>query len=250
MAIQAQSYLENLVFPLAMDNTCGFNQLYFDPQQQLHKQQFIQFDQFHDFSNNHHQTMDLSQFLGAQIEKQRVEIDRFICLQNERLRLALQEQRKQQVALFVKKYEPKIQLLLKQKDEEITKAVIRKMELEDFLRKMEIENQTWTRVAKENEAAIMSLNNTIQQLRENACLSANEIEDAESCCNVIDQNTGEEENEEQTRRTMICRSCNIRNSCVIILPCRHLCSCKDCLVFLDSCPVCKMVKKASIEALI
>lgn len=159
----------------------------------------------------------------------------------------MREQRKQQIALFIKKYEPNIQLLLKQKDEEVLKAVNRKMELEDFLRKMEIENQTWHRIAKENEAAILSLNSTIQQLKESARLSANETEDAESYCNVIDHKNGEEE---QRTRTMICRSCDIRNSCVIILPCRHLCSCKDCEVFLDSCPVCKMVKKASIRALI
>ncbi|CAA3026038.1 Hypothetical predicted protein [Olea europaea subsp. europaea] len=248
MAIQAQCYLENLVFPLGgpqdlvMDNNCGLNQLYFDSQQQ--------FDPLRNLVQrniNPHQTMDFSQGPGPQIEKQRAEIDRFICLQNDRLRLALREQRKQQIALFIKKYEPKIQLLLKQKDEEVFKAVNRKMELEDFLRKMEIENQTWHRIAKENEAAILSLNSTIQQLKESARLSANETEDAESYCNMIDHKNGEEE---QRTRTMICRSCDIRNSCVIILPCRHLCSCKDCEVFLDSCPVCKTVKKASIRALI
>ncbi|CAA2983922.1 probable BOI-related E3 ubiquitin- ligase 2 [Olea europaea subsp. europaea] len=244
MATQVQCYLKNLAYPfggtqdLAMDNTCGLNQLYSDPQQQFDQNFLVPRNDI-----NHHQTMDFSHSLGSQIEKQRVETDRFICLQNEQLRLALQQQRKQQIALFIQKYEPKIQLLLKQKDEEISKAVNRKMELEDFLRKMEIENQRWHGMAKENEAAIRSLNNAIQQIRESACLSANEIGDAESFCNVIDHNYGEEEQ-------MICRSCKIRNSCVIILPCRHLCSCKDCEVFLNSCPICKMVKKASIEALI
>ncbi|CAI9769799.1 unnamed protein product [Fraxinus pennsylvanica] len=244
MAIQVQCYSKNLEGPqdLVMDNTCGLNQLYFDPQQQFDQNFLVPRNDI-----NHHQTMDFSHSLGPHIEKERVEIDRFICLQNEKLRLALHQQRKQQIASFIKKYEPKIQLLLKQKDEEISKAVNRKRELEDFLRKMEIENQSWHGMAKENEAAILSLNNAIQRLKESACLSANEIEVAESFCNVIDHNNGEEE---QRTRTMICRSCNIRNSCIIILPCRHLCSCKDCEVFLDSCPVCKMVKKASIEALI
>ncbi|KAL7257915.1 hypothetical protein ACSBR1_004123 [Camellia fascicularis] len=60
----------------------------------------------------------------------------------------------------------------------------RAMELEDFLRRMEIKNQTWQRVAKKNEAMVVSLNSTIKQLTENECL-ANGIEDAESCCDVM-----------------------------------------------------------------
>ncbi|KAK6120876.1 hypothetical protein DH2020_045373 [Rehmannia glutinosa] len=138
----------------------------------------------------------------------------------------------------------KAQFLLTQKQEEITKAANRTMELQEFLKRMEIENQSWQRVAKENESMVASLNSTIQRLRESQSLSANAAEDAESCC----QNG--EEKEEKIENKMVCKGCNSRNSCVVLLPCRHLCSCKDCEVFLDSCPVCRMVKKGSIIALI
>lgn len=162
------------------------------------------------------------------------------------------EERKQQLATLVRKYESKAQILLRQKDEDIAKAVNRTMELEDFLRRMEIESQTWQRLAKENEAMVNSLNNTIQQIKETHCsLPANGVEDAESCCVETGENRGhEQENEEQRSLTMICKSCNSRNSCFIFLPCRHLCACKDCEVFLDSCPVCGMLKNTSIEALV
>ncbi|KAI7981588.1 putative BOI-related E3 ubiquitin-protein ligase 3 [Camellia lanceoleosa] len=140
-----------------------------------------------------------------------------------------------EITLILRKYKPKTVVLLKQKDEEIAKAMNRAMELEDFLRKMEIKNQTWQRVAKENESVVVSLNSTIKQLRENKCL-ANGIEDTESCCDVMiyrgDNETGEnrgyeknqQENEEHSKRKMVCKSCNSLNSCVIFLPCRHLCS--------------------------
>lgn len=162
--------------------------------------------------------------------------------QNERLRIAMQEERKQQMAILVKKYEWRSEFLVKQKEEEIARAANRNVELENFLKRIEIENQTWQTVARENEAMIASLNSSIQRLRESA---ENAADDAESCC----QNAVEDE-KVMKKKMMICRCCNSRNSCVVMLPCRHLCSCKDCEVFLDSCPVCSMPKKATIEALI
>lgn len=164
------------------------------------------------------------------------------------------------MALLLRKYEEKTVVLLKQKQEEIAKARNRTMELEDFLRKIEIESQTWYRLAKENEAMVENLNNTIEQLKENGCF-ANEVEDTESCYRgEREEGAGENrgqgfeadgENQEQiSGKKMVCKSCNSRTSCVVLLPCRHICSCKDCQVSLDSCPVCGMVKKASIEVLI
>lgn len=257
MAIQAQLVSDqSFGFPSGgphdsvMETGTGFNHSFLIP----HQQQLMQFGLFQNFNQHKNQSSFLpkiavkdqqsvlfSQSLSSQIEKQRMEIDRLISLQNERLRQALQEQRKNQISTMMKKYESKIQSLLKQKDEEILKATNRRMELENFLERMEIEKQTWQMTAKENETIAASLNSKIQRLRETACLSINAAEDAESCIRI-------EENEEQNTRKMICRCCGCRKACVIMLPCRHLCSCKDCDAFLDSCPVCQMVKKASLEA--
>ncbi|XVF45544.1 hypothetical protein PTKIN_Ptkin02bG0214700 [Pterospermum kingtungense] len=205
---------------------------------------------------------------------QRHEIDQFMKLQNERLRLLLQEQRKQQIAVLVKKIEPKVSVLLAQKDEEIAKATNKTMELQNLLRKLEMENQAWQRLAQEHEAMVVSLNNTLEQLREQAsCCVNNGADDAESCCEVNrvgtlteaeEKNRGtfvagsgsdhgrqeQDEEEEKKTMTMVCKCCNSRSSCVLFLPCRHLCSCKDCAAFLDSCPICTTPKKAIIEALI
>ncbi|PSS29523.1 E3 ubiquitin-protein like [Actinidia chinensis var. chinensis] len=252
MAIQAQLYPDSFVFPLGrtqnwMENAYGFNESCFNlPQKQQQLQNLQQKTQILCFDNQ--SSMAFSESVSALIEKQWQEIDRFICLQNERLRLALQEQKRQQIAMILSKYEEKTMFLLKHKEEEIVKAMNRTMELEDFLRRMEIESQTWQRLAKENEAMVSSLNNTIEKLRENGCF-ANGVEDAESCCDLIDrgERTGENRGE---REAMVCKCCNSRGSCVIFLPCRHLCSCKDCQFSLDSCPVCGMAKKAIIEALV
>lgn len=220
-------------------------------------------------ASSDHMPMNLSQSLAAQLEKHRQEIDKYITLQNERLRLALQEQRKQQLATILRKIEAKATVLLKQKDEELVKARNRAMELEECVRKMEVESQSWQRVAAEKEAMVVSLSNTLEQLREQqqqGCSSYG-IDDAESCCDDNDYpcnnkrnrvgGNDEREYEEQKPETgnrsammmMVCRFCNSRNSCMLLLPCRHLCSCKACEPFIDACPLCKSPKTASIEAL-
>ncbi|XP_055814715.1 probable BOI-related E3 ubiquitin-protein ligase 3 isoform X2 [Solanum dulcamara] len=258
MAIQAQLYTDNLGFSSGgsqdlMENACGgFNhvcltthqQPNFLQQQQMFTQKIINQNLM---NNNITESMPFSQFLATQMEKQRNEIDQFIILQNEKLRWVLNEQKKQQLALIWRKYESKLLFLLKQKDEEIARGANRTKELEEYLKKMEMENQAWQRIVNENEAIVMSLNNTIEQLRESGyCLSTNG-EDAESCCDVHDN---QDDEEEQETRKMICKSCNSRFSCMIFLPCRHLSSCKPCDSLLHQCPVCGIAKKASIEALI
>ncbi|KAL6514507.1 hypothetical protein OROGR_020086 [Orobanche gracilis] len=287
MAIQAQLYSENFGGPQEFlmessynNNNYGLDNLCFVPQQQ----QLMQFDidQFqnssHQKNNNnnnnnninflprnttmnidhdhHHpqqqqqqQSVNVTAFshgVAAYVEKQRMEFEQFIKLQNERLRIAIQYQRKQQLSVLVKKYEYRALFLLTQKEEEIAKVGNRTMELQNFLERMEMENQTWHRIAKENESMVASLNSTIQRLRVSVSLSSANIaaDDAESCCH---NGAGEEKS---TTLMAMCKCCGSRNSCVVMLPCRHLCSCKECEVFLHTCPVCKMVKKGSVEALI
>ncbi|XP_057769246.1 BOI-related E3 ubiquitin-protein ligase 1-like [Salvia miltiorrhiza] len=226
MAIQAQ-ISSGLVFggcqDLLTENAYGLNNLCFNQSitNPISKPQ-------------HH---ELLQIISAQFENQRIEIDHYINTQNERLRMAVQEQRRQQTALLIKRCESRIQCLLKQRDEEIWRAARRNAELEECVRKMEMERQTWQRFAQENEALAASLSGTIQRVR----AAAAEEEDAASWC--VEREGGES-------RKMVCRCCNSRKSSVIMLPCRHLCSCRDCDAFLDCCPLCNVAKKASLEALL
>ncbi|KAL4364144.1 hypothetical protein GQ457_04G001360 [Hibiscus cannabinus] len=251
MAVQAQLYSDNIEFPLWSSFDCGgigtvagnggFNQFCFEFG---HQQQQVQ---------NQNLCFENREAMASQDEKQRHdEIDEFIRSQNERLRLLLQEQRKQHVAVMVRKLESKATVLLGQKDEELAKARNRTMELQNLVNKLEMENQAWQRVVRENEAKVVSLNNTLEQLQQQqnqaGCCFNNGVGDAESCC----EETEERENRGfvEATTTMVCKCCNSRGSCVLFIPCRHLSSCKDCAAFLDCCPVCSTAKKASIEALI
>ncbi|CAO2815616.1 unnamed protein product [Amaranthus hypochondriacus] len=117
---------------------------------------------------------------------------------------------------------------------------------------MEIENQEWQRLAAENEAMVVSLNNTLEQMRDqaywvgSASCSSNVMDEAESCCNF---NSYREEHKEKDEM-VLCKVCKSGKSCILMLPCKHLCCCKGCEGLVDVCPVCESPKVGSIEALI
>ncbi|MBA0624068.1 hypothetical protein Godav_009476 [Gossypium davidsonii] len=200
----------------------------------------------------------LSQSLDAQLEMQRQELDCVLRLQarihhnfiifktqNERLRSALREQRKRQSAILLKCMESKAMHLIRQKEEDLARATKKTMELEASLRKAEMESHSWQNLAKAKEAMIMDLNNTLEQARESLVWVSNAPEDAESL--FRDQQEGEMKQKSNNNNKMACKHCNARSSCVVFLPCRHLCSCKSCETFLEACPVCNSIKEASIK---
>lgn len=166
-------------------------------------------------------------------------------MQNERLRSALQEQRRKQLGILLKSVESKAMSLMKQKEEDLAQATKKTMELEACLKKAQIERETWQRVAGENEAMIMDLSNTLEQVRERLFLDSTRGQDTDesSCCGSCEK----EQEDNSTKKMACCKGCNSRASCVLFLPCRHLCSCKFCEAFLAYCPVCDSVKEGSME---
>lgn len=151
--------------------------------------------------------------------------------------------------------ETRTRVLFQQKDEEIACANMRRMHLEQLLTRLQMENQERKKSVQENQAMVASLSRALNQIREKVSLCAN---DAESNNNNNSNNyrNGEDDaidygkKKKKKKKMMICKICNSRVSCVLLLPCRHLCSCKPCESTLDFCPVCNTTKKASIEAVI
>ncbi|CAL0326419.1 unnamed protein product [Lupinus luteus] len=105
------------------------------------------------------------------------------------------------------------------------------------------------------------------------------IDDASSCCGSTDgydegvRNKQEDKNEGEWRTIIecagvkdkvvgfvgngiignisnngrLCRNCGKEESCVLILPCRHLCLCTICGSTLHTCPICQSFKTASVH---
>jgi len=178
----------------------------------------------------------------------------------------IREHGKQQVMTLLKNLETRSVHILKKKDEQIAQAMKKRVELEEYLRKLEAENSKWQMLAQEKENMALSLYKTLEEMTEsgNFLNNGTVANDAASCCGetggieeMEEEATSEKglecggvnELEQITRRegVMLCKSCHSRSSCFLFLPCRHLSSCKVCNASLEACPVCRTPKKATIE---
>ncbi|PAN10506.1 hypothetical protein PAHAL_2G097400 [Panicum hallii] len=52
---------------------------------------------------------------------------------------------------------------------------------------------------------------------------------------------------ETTKIERTCMVCNSGGACMMLLPCKHLCTCKPCGVHLTACPICGVVKGDAVE---
>ncbi|CAK8569315.1 unnamed protein product [Lathyrus sativus] len=161
-----------------------------------------------------------------QFDPQRFKLNHLIKSQNERLKRQVQEYRRQQMMTLLK-----FSYMLSQKDEQIAEVGNINLKLEEYLMKLENDNQLWRKIAHENECMVLSLNNELEHMKRKTCYYPEDIEcyypeDIESCCDmkVVEEETGEN---------------NIVSDMI----------CKACEDSLGACPVCLMEKKTSIETM-
>lgn len=197
----------------------------------------------------------LGEDLTFQIQQQQLEVDLFVSRHTENARMEIEERRKRYSysRRITAAVEDSIMKKMKAKEEEIQKIGKLNCALEERVKVLSIENQIWRDLAQSNEAAANTLRSNLEQviaLRRRAEEAAS-IDDAQSCCGEtceeIEQRTLLANRTSTYGRYMICRSCGEEESCVLLLPCRHLCLCTVCGSSLHICPLCKSPKTASVH---
>lgn len=192
------------------------------------------------------------------------------------MRLELDEQSKRQTRMLVSAVEGGIAKKLKEKDEEIQRMGKLNWVLQERVRSLCVENQIWREMAHTNEATANSLRNNLEHVlahvgddrqavagfggpemveedAESSCGSNDFGREAEEQCGIPAENAagvevlaakdgagfGEKRN--------WCRGCGVRESSVLLLPCRHLCLCTTCGSHHRTCPVCCSVMTTSVH---
>ncbi|KAK7342860.1 hypothetical protein VNO80_25816 [Phaseolus coccineus] len=225
----------------------------------------------------------LGEDISSHIHRQQLDLDALVSQHMEKVRMELEEKRKRHARRLMESIEAEMAKRLREKEEEILKIEKLNWVLEEKVRSLSIENQLWRDLAQTNEATANALRTNLEQvLAQVAAPPDTAEEDAESCCGssdegwrtlatgaqekekegcsgskeniIIDNNNKNNKNEnknnykenENSGEKRLCRKCGKEESCVLILPCRHLCVCTGCGSSLDSCPVCKSFKNASV----
>ncbi|KAJ0256641.1 BOI-related E3 ubiquitin-protein ligase 2 [Hirschfeldia incana] len=194
--------------------------------------------------------------ISSHINHQQHDIDRFVSLHMERVRFEIQEKRKTQARTIM----VAIEQSLRAKEEERDRIGKINHALEERVRSLSAENQIWRELAQTNEATANDLRNNLEQVLAQVNGSdagldngnGDNGDDAESCC-------GNSAGGETVRRTVaveahgkaskgrMCRNCGEQESCVLLLPCRHLCLCGVCGSSVHTCPICSSPKNASVH---
>ncbi|XP_008809947.2 probable BOI-related E3 ubiquitin-protein ligase 2 [Phoenix dactylifera] len=210
----------------------------------------------------------LVQDLVSHLDHQSLEIDALIGFQSEKFRSGLEEARKRHCRALMSILEQRAEKRLKEKEAELESVSRRNAELEEKARQVEAESQIWFNMAKNNEAIAASLRTTLDQvlLRNAAGCGGGRpkegygdsdgapfpADDAQSCCFEDEAAVAAAGGifcggREELRWRRSCKVCGEKEVTFVLLPCRHLCLCKDCESMTDTCPICQAWKNASFQ---
>ncbi|XP_055804172.1 BOI-related E3 ubiquitin-protein ligase 1-like isoform X2 [Solanum dulcamara] len=223
------------------------------------------------FSTPHKPCNGLSQtpsFVGDEVlplvQQYQLDINSIISHHTKKIRLELEEQQKHQARMLVSAIGERVMKKMNEKDEQIQRMGKINLVLQERVKTLYMENQLWRDLAQTNEATANSLRTNLEQVLlahvSDERLSAVPVEeDVESCCGSSnDEQEGKKEEQEEVVRRLagdaqdksnrICRKCGERESCVLLLPCRHLCLCTVCGSSLHhTCPVCNSNMNATVH---
>ena len=127
------------------------------------------------------------------------------------------------------------------------------IELEQRMEQLSVEAGAWQQRARYNENMITALKFNLQQVYAQSRDSKegcgdSEVEDTASCCNgrsldfqLLRGNSND------MKDLMYCKACRVNEVCMLLLPCKHLCLCKDCESRLSFCPLCQSSKFIGME---
>ena len=154
------------------------------------------------------------------------------------------------IASFLNAVDKAVTQKLREKELEIETMNRKNRELADRIKQAANEAQNWQYRARHNESMVHALQNNLKQAPAAQAAAADqgregcgesEVDDAASS---YDPNAGQQQ---QSMSVGACRVCMRREVCMLLLPCRHLCMCKECDRLVDACPVCLAGKTASVE---
>ncbi|XP_050120005.1 probable BOI-related E3 ubiquitin-protein ligase 3 [Malus sylvestris] len=207
--------------------------------------------------------LSLGDNIRTELDRQKEEFDQYIKIQEEHLAKGVRDMKQRHMASFLAAIDKGVSKKMREKDLEIENMNRKNQELVDRIKQVAVEAQNWHYRAKYNESVVNALKSNLQQAISQGAdqgkegFGDSEVDDAAS---YIDPNNyltipvGPAKSvpknylglKEQTG-SRACRTCKAKEVSMLLMPCRHLCLCKDCDGFVNVCPVCESMKTASFQ---
>ncbi|KAG8092602.1 hypothetical protein GUJ93_ZPchr0012g22054 [Zizania palustris] len=170
----------------------------------------------------------LSDELAAQCDQYKNEMAQLFQYHMERLRRALAEVRRRHYRSLLGAAAAAAARRIKEKEEDVSRAARRGAELEERVGQLRAEAAAWQAKALADQSTAAALHAQLQQAAVAAQARGEAVEDnaddAES--GFVDPDRVVEVIAPPPPRP--CRTCRLRASSVVLLPCRHLCVCDAC----------------------
>ncbi|CAL0301052.1 unnamed protein product [Lupinus luteus] len=204
-----------------------------------------------------HQSSFIDQDFLYQIQnQQQCEIERVLAHHAEKVRMGLEEQKMRQSRMLLGTIQEAMTKKLREKDEEFQRIEKLNMALQERVKNLCVENQIWRELAQTNETTANYLRSNLEQLlahvgEDNHVAAATvAADDAQSSCG----SNGVAEAGEDTAASVAvsggrnkCKNCGVKESIVLLLPCKHLCLCTNCGSTIHNCPMCDSRIEASVH---
>uniref|UniRef100_A0A0E0JV42 RING-type domain-containing protein n=1 Tax=Oryza punctata TaxID=4537 RepID=A0A0E0JV42_ORYPU len=173
----------------------------------------------------------------------------------EQLVKCMKDVKQRQMVEFLASLERGVGKKLKEKELEVEAMNRKSKELNEQIRQVALEVQSWQSVALHNQSVANSLKSKLMQMvahssnltREGS--GDSEVDNTASSQNVNAAPGGFFQSGLLGITSMTadgglgaCRLCRTKEAAVLVMPCRHLCLCADCEKNADVCPVCRFPK--------
>lgn len=177
-------------------------------------------------------------------------------MQQEQLAKGVRDMKQRHMVSFINTIEDGISKKLREKDTELENINRKNRELMERVKQVSAEAQNWHYRAKYSESVVNILKNNLQNAISQGAdqgkegFGDGEVDDATSYVDPINYLTVGGRGKSfagPSSEHLTCRACRSREVSILLMPCRHLCVCKECDGFINVCPACNIPKSSSVE---
>ncbi|XP_019058145.1 PREDICTED: probable BOI-related E3 ubiquitin-protein ligase 2 isoform X2 [Tarenaya hassleriana] len=187
--------------------------------------------------------------IDRELQRQDAEVERFLKIQGDQLRETILDKIQANQLQTISLMEEKIIQKLCEKEAEVQTINRKNKELEVRTEQLTMEAGAWQQRAKHHENMVTALKYNLESVHSQPRDSKegcgdSEVDDTASCCSGRNVSGKERFS---GRERMMCKFCGGKEVCMLLLPCKHLCLCKECESKLSFCPLCQSSKFIGME---